>query len=136
MRQTRHITVAVPLDLYLQSRRLAAEYDTTITAMVAYLLERLPKHLKNAGYPVDGPRRKVLGPADLAREEAEKRTQTPPPTPPPSPHPPRQEHIDFTREAATTPATHADSTTSAIPLDEITATVRQYDGITTSESAT
>jgi hypothetical protein len=40
MRNVNHITVAVPLDLYRQTRRLAAEYDTTVTAIVAYLLRK------------------------------------------------------------------------------------------------
>jgi len=45
MRNVRNITVAVSDDLYRQTRRLAAEYDTTVTAMVVYLLQRLPAAL-------------------------------------------------------------------------------------------
>ena len=51
MRKVRNITVAVNPELYRQTRRLAAEYDTTVTDMVRYLLERLPGALKNTRYP-------------------------------------------------------------------------------------
>jgi hypothetical protein len=54
MREVRHITVAVSPELYRQTRRLAAEYDTTVTALVAYLLERLPRALEAARYPKGG----------------------------------------------------------------------------------
>jgi hypothetical protein len=56
MRNVKNITVAVPVDLYRQTRKLAAEYDTTVTAMVAYLLQRLPDALKRAHFPVGGPK--------------------------------------------------------------------------------
>ena len=56
MRDVKNITVAVPVDLYRQTRKLAAEYDTTVTAMVAYLLQKLPDALKRAHFPVGGPK--------------------------------------------------------------------------------
>ena len=56
MRNVKNITVAVSVDLYRQTRKLAAEYDTTVTAMVAYLLQRLPDSLKRAHFPVGGPK--------------------------------------------------------------------------------
>jgi hypothetical protein len=56
VRDTRHITVAVSADLYRQTRRLAAEYDTTVTAFVAYFLQELPRLLKAHKYPVGGPK--------------------------------------------------------------------------------
>jgi hypothetical protein len=55
MREVRHITVAVTPELYRQTRKLAAEMDSTVTAMVAYLLERFPSYLKGAGYKVTVP---------------------------------------------------------------------------------
>ena len=55
MRTVRNITVAVTPELYRQTRMLAVEYDTTVTALVAYLLERFPKALKAARFPVGGP---------------------------------------------------------------------------------
>jgi len=50
MRKIRHITVSVTPELYRQTRHLAAEYDTTVSAMVAYLLERFPSALKAAQF--------------------------------------------------------------------------------------
>jgi len=55
MRTVRNITVAVTPELYRQTRLLAAEYDTTVTALVAYLLERMPYALKASRFPVGGP---------------------------------------------------------------------------------
>jgi hypothetical protein len=55
MRTVRNITVAVTPELYRQTRMLAAEYDTTVTALVAYLLQAMPKALKAARFPVGGP---------------------------------------------------------------------------------
>lgn len=55
MRTVRNITVAVTPELYRQTRMLAAEYDSTVTALVAYLLQRLPKALKAARFPAGGP---------------------------------------------------------------------------------
>jgi hypothetical protein len=66
MRKVKNITVAVPVDLYRQTRRLAAEYDTTVTAMVAYLLERLPIHVVKARFPKGGMKhRRVRGPSEM-----------------------------------------------------------------------
>lgn len=47
----RHITVAANPDLYRQTRRLAAQYDTTVTDMLTYLLLLLPDAVKAARYP-------------------------------------------------------------------------------------
>jgi hypothetical protein len=55
MREVRNITVAVTPELHRQTRKLAAEMDTTVTALVAYLLVRMPAALKAAGYPVTVP---------------------------------------------------------------------------------
>jgi hypothetical protein len=55
MREVRNITVAVSPELYRQTRKLAAEMDSTVTAMVAYLLERFPSFLKGAGFKVTIP---------------------------------------------------------------------------------
>jgi hypothetical protein len=55
MREVRHITVAVTPELYRQSRKLAAEMDSNVSSMVAYLLERFPSFLKGAGYKVTIP---------------------------------------------------------------------------------
>src|SRR5579864_1062859 len=57
MRNVKNITVAVSAGLYRQTRKLAAEYDTTVTAMVAHLLQRLPEALERTQFPVCGPKR-------------------------------------------------------------------------------
>jgi hypothetical protein len=51
MRTVRNITVAVDPELYRQTRRIAAEYDTTVTDMVRFLLLVLPEAVKAARYP-------------------------------------------------------------------------------------
>src|SRR5579863_3227697 len=54
MQRDRHITVCVSAEIYRQTRHLAADYDTTVSAIVAGLLEKLPRHLKNSRFPVGG----------------------------------------------------------------------------------
>jgi len=56
-RITKHITVSVDARLYRETRQLAAEYDTTVTALVSYLIERLPRLLIQNGLrrPADLP---------------------------------------------------------------------------------
>jgi hypothetical protein len=51
MRTVRNITVAVDPELYRQTRRIAADYDTTVTDMVRFLLLVLPEAVKSARYP-------------------------------------------------------------------------------------
>jgi hypothetical protein len=51
MRTVRNITVAVDPDLYHQTRKVAAEYNTTVTDMVRFLLLVLPEAVKDARYP-------------------------------------------------------------------------------------
>jgi hypothetical protein len=51
MRTVRNITVAVDPELYRQTRRIAAEYDTTVTDMVRFLLLVLPEAVKAVRYP-------------------------------------------------------------------------------------
>ena len=51
MRTVRNITVAVEPELYRQTRRVAADYDTTVTDMVRFLLLALPEAVKDARYP-------------------------------------------------------------------------------------
>jgi len=54
MRTVRNITVCVSPEIYSQTRMLAAEYETTVSGMVAYLLEGLPNALERARCPVGG----------------------------------------------------------------------------------
>ena len=51
MRTVRNITVAVEPELYRQTRKIAADYDTTVTDMVRFLLLALPEAVKAARYP-------------------------------------------------------------------------------------
>ena len=51
MRTVRNITVAVEPELYRQPRKIAADYDTTVTDMVRFLLVTLPEAVKAARYP-------------------------------------------------------------------------------------
>jgi hypothetical protein len=52
MRTVRTITVAVDADLYRQTRHIAAEYDSTVTGLVAFLLGNLPRLLKLTNFGV------------------------------------------------------------------------------------
>jgi hypothetical protein len=51
MRAVRNITVAVEPELYHQTRKTAAEYNTSVTDMVRFLLPILPEAVKAARYP-------------------------------------------------------------------------------------
>jgi hypothetical protein len=51
VRTVRNITIAVDPDLYRQTRKIAADYDTTVTDMVRFLLLVLPEAVKAARYP-------------------------------------------------------------------------------------
>ena len=62
-RKRRNITVAVSPELYHQTRLLAVEFDTTVTSLVAYLLERMPTALRQARYPKGGPKPATPAPA-------------------------------------------------------------------------
>ena len=52
----RNITVCIPDDAYLRARVWAAERDTSISAVVRYLLETLPGIKRSASaFPVSKP---------------------------------------------------------------------------------
>ena len=85
MRTVRNITVAVDPELYRQTRKIAADYDTTVTDMVRFLLLVLPEAVKAARYPGGRPQF-GLAAARAARAAA----SAPPPAPainPPTPSP-------------------------------------------------
>ena len=69
MRTVRNITVAVEPELYRQTRKIAADYDTTVTDMVRFLLLVLPEAVKAARYP-GGRRQFGLAAARAARAAA------------------------------------------------------------------
>jgi hypothetical protein len=80
MERVRNITVAVSNDLYRQTRRLAAQYDTTVTEMVRFLLLTLPEAVEAARFP--GGRPQFGRAAHLASKAG---TPWPPPVHPESP---------------------------------------------------
>ena len=85
MRTVRNITVAVEPELYRQTRRIAADYDTTVTDMVRFLLLVLPEAVKAARYPGGRPQF-GLAAARAARAAASAQLATTSPNPPtPSP---------------------------------------------------
>jgi hypothetical protein len=80
MRTVRNITVAVEPELYRQTRKIAADYDTTVTDMVRFLLLVLPEAVKAARYPGGRPQ---FGLATYRRDRAAaSATPTLPPPPP------------------------------------------------------
>jgi hypothetical protein len=50
MKKSKNITVRVTPELYRQTRHLAASYDTTVTKLVEFLLERMPSALATTHY--------------------------------------------------------------------------------------
>ncbi len=55
-RKVKNITVCVSPQIYRQTRHLAAEYDSTVSTIVAWLLERLPAALERTRFPKGGPK--------------------------------------------------------------------------------
>ena len=51
MPRVRNITVAVSPELYRQTRRIAADSDTTVTELVRHILTQLPELLRNTNHP-------------------------------------------------------------------------------------
>jgi hypothetical protein len=80
MRTVRNITVAVEPELYRQTRKIAADYDTTVTEMVRFLLLVLPDAVKAARYPQGRPQFRLA-----AARAAQAGTPWPPPVPAPNP---------------------------------------------------
>ena len=89
MRTVRNITVAVEPELYRQTRRIAADYDTTVTDMVRFLLLVLPEAVKAARYPGGRPQ---FGRAAYLRDRAAASAQPAATSPnPPTPSPQKAE---------------------------------------------
>ena len=76
MRTVRNITVAVEPELYRQTRKIAADYDTTVTDMVRFLLLTLPDAVKAARYPGGRPQ---FGLAAARADRAARATASAPP---------------------------------------------------------
>ena len=90
-RKVRNITVCVTPQIYRQTRHLAAEYDTTVSTIVAWLLQRLPAALERTHFPKGGPKPSAK-PAPLPCSPAPSLPASPTPHPSPTPrshsHPP------------------------------------------------
>jgi hypothetical protein len=76
MRTVRNITVAVDPELYRQTRRLAAEYNTSVTDRLRFLLLAMPEALRAAHYPGGRPQ---FGSAAARAPRAAAAAQTPVP---------------------------------------------------------
>jgi hypothetical protein len=92
MRTVRNITVAVEPQLYRQTRKIAADYDTTVTDMVRFLLLVLPEAVKAARYPGGRPQFGLAAArADRAARAAASAAPVAPAINPPSPSPGKSE---------------------------------------------
>src|SRR5271166_5811430 len=90
MRTVRNITVAVDPDLYHQTRKVAAEYNTSVTEMVRYLLLILPEAVKAARFPGGAPQF-GLAVARAARAASSAPPAAPAPSLPANPTPGKRE---------------------------------------------
>jgi hypothetical protein len=69
MRKVKNITVCVTPEIYREARHLAAEYDASVSAFVAFLLPRLRVALERSHFPKGGPKpspQPAPAPADLS----------------------------------------------------------------------
>ena len=105
MRTVRNITVAVDPELYRQTRKIAADYDTSVTDMVRFLLLALPEAVKAARYPGGRPQ---FGPAatravSAAATSAVPTPNVPAPSLPATPSPEKREISPCTPASPTKP---------------------------------
>jgi hypothetical protein len=112
MRKVKNITVCVTPEIYRQTRHLAAQYDSTVSTIVAWLLERLPAALERTRFPKGGPK------------PSAQTTPTPSPSPSPSP----QKIANSGCETVTPHLTNYFSAACSQPADAVTATVQLYGG--------
>ena len=76
MRKVKNITVCVTPEIYREARHLAAEYDSTVSALVAWLLPHMRVALERTRFPKGGPK-PTAQPAPAVDVSV-----TPPPPPP------------------------------------------------------
>ena len=91
VRTVRNITVAVPPELYHQTRKIAADYNTTVTDMVRFLLLVLPEAVKSARYPGGRPQFGSAAVRAAAAAPAVPTPNAPAPSLPASPFPDKKE---------------------------------------------
>ncbi|MGB0080207.1 MAG: hypothetical protein WBP90_01655, partial [Terracidiphilus sp.] len=65
MRKVKNITVCVTPEIYREARHLAAQYDSNVSAIVAWLLERLPAALERSRFPKGGQKPSAAVPSSL-----------------------------------------------------------------------
>ena len=75
MQKVRNITVAVSPEIYRRTRMLAADYDTTVTEMIKFLLLLLPEAVDAALKP--GGRPQFARALALREQAAKTSVQTP-----------------------------------------------------------
>ena len=79
MQKARSITVAVSPELYRQTRRIATEWDTSVTDVVRFLLLILPDALREARF--SGARPQCAAARSRGDQPAKMSPQTPPNSP-------------------------------------------------------
>ncbi len=119
MRKVKNITVCVTPEIYRQTRHLAAEYDSTVSAIVAWLLQRLPAALERSRFPKGGPKPSA-SPAPAAAPASAG-------SPTPSPSSPEKIAISGC-ETVTPHLTNDFSRACGNPADAVTAPVQLYGG--------
>ena len=116
MRKVKNITVCVSPEIYRQTRHLAAQYDSTVSTIVAWLLERLPAALERSRFPKGGPKPSAAVPSSLVPMVTAPPTPSPPPRHPPPPPPLSHTHARTSRLCNCTVPSNPRSFNSLQPL--------------------
>jgi len=120
MRKVKNITVCVTPEIYREARHLAAEYDASVSAFVAYLLPRLRVALERTRFPKGGPKTPAQ-PSPAA-------SPTPSPLPLTYPLPPSEKIAIPGCETVMPPLTSEISMVCSEPADVGTEPVKLYGG--------
>jgi hypothetical protein len=134
MRKVKNITVCVTPEIYREARHLAAEYDSTVSTMVAWLLPRMRVALERSRFPKGGPK-----PSTQPAPSLNALVTLPPPLPPTPPalttetcnlkpeNPTPGGHAaKLGCETVTPPLTNDFSAACSHSADPVTATVQLY----------
>ena len=130
MRKVKNITVCVTPEIYRQARHLAAEYDTTVSTIVAWLLPRLPAALERTRFPKGGPKplaQRAQAPTALPTAASPTPTLKGTSTPAPTPSTPRIAISGC--ETAMPHQTNAVSTAYGDQADAVTAPAQLYSAV-------
>jgi hypothetical protein len=109
-RKVKNITVCVTPEIYRQTRHLAADYNTTVSTIVAWLLQRLPAALERSRFPKGGPK--------PSPQPAPQPSNSPAPSPEPIAH--------SGCETVTPPLTNDSSAACGDPAGAVTAPVQLH----------